>query len=55
MVILLYYVLIEMMDDLGLEDVSFDGSSAHADQLAAATSHKARDSARVSSLLLLCL
>jgi len=50
MVILLYYVLIEMMDDL-----SFDESSAYADQLAAATSHKAPDSARVSSLLLLCL
>jgi len=49
-----FYVLLEMMDDLGLEDVSFDESSTHADQMAAATSYKAPDSARVSSLPLLC-
>jgi len=41
---------IEMMDDLGLEDISFDESSAHADQKAAANTFKAPDSARVSVL-----
>jgi len=47
-------MLIEMMEDLGLEDVSFDESSAHAEQTGAATFQKAPDSARVSSLPLLC-
>ena len=47
--------LIEMMDDLGLEDVSFDESSSHADQTVAVTPYNAPDSARVSSLLLSCV
>ena len=38
-----------MMDDLGLDDVSFDESISHADPAVAAASYKAPDSARVSS------
>ena len=38
-----------MMDDLGLEEVSFDETNAESGQMIEATSYKAPDSARVST------
>ena len=44
-----------MMDDLGLEDVSFDESFAQPGQMIGATPYKAPDSARVSVLFVSCM